>query len=110
MQADVRSEHFLIRDEDGTLVGYAHLDTEQERDAGLLVAELAVRPEHRGKGAGTQLVEALLDRADLPAEPAPDTGRLRIWAHGEHPAAQCDLAGHGNVGVHRNAAAHFGEH
>src|SRR5690606_15414279 len=41
----------------------------------------------RGKGAGTQLVEALLDRADLPAEPAPDTGRLRIWAHGEHPAA-----------------------
>ncbi len=87
VQADVRSEHFLIRDEDGTLVGYAHLDTEQERDAGLLVAELAVRPEHRGKGAGTQLVEALLDRADLPAEPAPDTGRLRIWAHGEHPAA-----------------------
>lgn len=86
VQADVRSEHYVVRGGGGELIGYAHLDTEHEPE-GLLVAELAVHPEHRRQGAGTRLVEALLDRADLPAEAADDTGRLRIWSHGEHPGA-----------------------
>nr|WP_228046530.1 mycothiol synthase [Saccharopolyspora sp. HNM0983] len=86
VQADVGSEHFVLRAADGELIGYAHLDTEGEPD-GQLVAELAVRPEHRGAGAGARLVAALLDRADLDPAPAADTGRLRIWSHGEHPAA-----------------------
>ncbi|WP_344685450.1 mycothiol synthase [Saccharopolyspora taberi] len=91
VQADlVGSEHFVVRDPGGVLAGYAHLDTEHEKSAGQLVAELAVHPDHRRQGVGTRLVEALLDRADLPAEAVEsdtDTGRLRIWSHGEHPGA-----------------------
>ncbi|MFC7344716.1 mycothiol synthase [Saccharopolyspora griseoalba] len=87
VQADVRSEHYVVRDSGGALVGYAHLDTEHEATAGQLVAELAVHPEHRRQGAGARLVEALLERAELGVEPAEDTGRLRIWSHGEHPGA-----------------------
>jgi mycothiol synthase len=87
VQADVRSEHFVVRDAGSVLIGYAHLDTEHEKTAGQLVAELAVHPDHRRRGVGTRLVEALLDRAELSTEPAPDLGRLRIWSHGEHPGA-----------------------
>lgn len=91
VQADVRgSEHFVVRGSDGEIAGYAHLDTENDADAGQLVAELAVDPNHRRGGAGTRLVEALLERAELPTEPegsSEDTGRLRIWSHGEHPGA-----------------------
>lgn len=94
VQADVGgSEHFVVRDTGGSLVGYAHLDTVGEGDAasgGPLVAELAVHPNHRGRGAGTKLVEALLERAELPlAAPAEQrtADGLRIWSHGEHPAA-----------------------
>lgn len=87
VQADVRSEHFVARAPDGGLVGYAHLDTEHE-SAGELVAELAVHPDHRRGGVGAELVSALLERSELPAEPTgEDTGRLRIWSHGEHPGA-----------------------
>lgn len=88
VQADVEgSEHYVVRDADGTLAGYAHLDTARE-SAGELVAELAVHPRRRGHGVGTRLVEALLDRAELPLTAEPDTGRLRVWAHGEHPGAR----------------------
>lgn len=87
VQADVRSEHFVARGPDGTLVGYAHLDTEHE-PAGRLTSELAVHPDHRRAGVGAEIVTALLERAELPAEAsAEDTGRLRIWSHGEHPGA-----------------------
>lgn len=88
VQADVGgSEHFVVRDHGGTLAGYAHVDTEQEKAEGQLVAELAVHPDHRRHGVGTRLIEALLERAELTAEPAPNTGRLKIWSHGEHPGA-----------------------
>lgn len=96
VQADVRSEHFLVRTTDGQLIGYGHLDTENESGAGAeatgeLVAELAAHPEHRRQGVGARLVAALLERAELlvPAgadQPA-DTGRLRVWSHGELPGA-----------------------
>ncbi len=72
--ADVR--HLLVRDGDA-LVGYAHLDvTDQVAGSS---GELAVRPDRRGHGIGRALVEELLRQS-------PD-GRLRLWAHGEHPAA-----------------------
>ncbi len=91
VQADVGgSEHFVVRDTGGSLVGYAHLDTAGESRGEPLVAELAVHPGHRGQGAGTTLVEALLERAELPvaaADERPDQDTLRIWSHGEHPAA-----------------------
>lgn len=39
--------------------------------------ELAVRPEARGKGAGTELLRTVLD-----------AGETAVWAHGDLPAAQ----------------------
>ena len=78
---DAGVRHLLVRSpaDDGApgLAGYAHLDV-TDRVAGSS-AELAVDPAARRGGAGRALVEALL--AETP------DGRLRLWAHGEHPAA-----------------------
>lgn len=62
---------------DSAVVGYAHLA--HDGPGGAWTAELAVHPEHRGYGIGAELVRALLDRAG--------DDQLRVWAHGEHPAA-----------------------
>ncbi|WP_375295882.1 mycothiol synthase [Saccharothrix sp.] len=70
------SNHLLVR-QDHTLVGYLHLDLFGDAD-GNKVAELAVHPEHRRKGVGTLLAEAVAERATP----------LRIWSHGGHPGAQ----------------------
>jgi mycothiol synthase len=67
----------LLASEDGRLIGYAHLDVTDEVAGSS--AELAVHPDVRRQGVGRALVSALLDLT-------PD-GRLRLWAHGEHPAA-----------------------
>ena len=72
--ADVR--HLLLR-EGGELAGYAHVDVTDQVEGSS--AELAVHPAHRRRGLGRLLVEAAVDVS-------PD-GRLRLWAHGEHPAA-----------------------
>jgi mycothiol synthase len=72
--SDVR--HLLVRGDAG-LVGYAHLDV-TDRVAGPS-AELAVHPSARGQGIGRALAEELMRQS-------PD-GRLRLWAHGDHPAA-----------------------
>jgi mycothiol synthase len=75
---DAGVTHLLVRDgEDGPLLGYAHLDvTDQVAGSS---AELAVAPSARRAGVGRRLVDELVQRS-------PD-GRLRLWAHGEHPAA-----------------------
>lgn len=73
--------HALMR-EDGRLRGYAHLDVTDQVSGSS--AELVVDPDSRGDGVGRALVAALLDRT-------PD-GRLRLWAHGDRPAAAA-LAG-----------------
>ena len=73
---DEEVRHLLVRSE-GQLVGYAHLDVTDEVAGSS--AELAVLPSARGSGIGRALVAALL-------EESPD-GRLRLWAHGEHPGA-----------------------
>jgi mycothiol synthase len=74
--------HVLLRAEDGALLGYAHLDpTDAVMGA---AAELVVHPEHRKLGLGRRLVEAALAQVS--------DGRLRLWAHGDHPAAHA-LAG-----------------
>lgn len=64
------------------LVGYGHLDTGGD-SFGRQVAELIVRPDRRHRGLATQLVEALVDKAGavVPQD------KLRVWAHGDHPAA-----------------------
>ncbi len=61
----------------GELLGYAHLDVTDEVAGSS--AELAVDPAARGRGVGGALVAAMLRES-------PD-GRLRLWAHGEQPAA-----------------------
>jgi len=59
------------------LAGYAHLDTAGD-SFGRQVAELIVHPAHRRQGHGGELAHALLAKAD---------DKVRIWAHGDHPAA-----------------------
>jgi mycothiol synthase len=72
--------HLLARD-GGELVGYAHVDT-TDVVAGPSV-ELCVHPLHRRRGLGRALVLAAMAAA---AERDP-AGRLRLWAHGDHPSA-----------------------
>jgi mycothiol synthase len=77
---DAPAVHLLSRD-GGQLVGYAHVDT-TDAVAGPSV-ELCVHPLHRRRGLGRALVVAAVAAA---AERDP-TGRLRLWAHGDHPSA-----------------------
>ncbi|SCK05502.1 mycothiol synthase [Streptomyces sp. WMMB 322] len=68
--------HLLLR-QDGELVGYAQLeDTDPVEPP---TGEFAVHPAHRGRGYGRQLGQALLKESGK---------RLRVWAHGGHPAAR----------------------
>lgn len=59
------------------LVAYGHLDT-SDAIAGAS-AEVVVHPGHRRRGYGRAVVEAMTGEAQ--------GRRLRLWAHGEHPAA-----------------------
>ncbi|MCU4747482.1 MULTISPECIES: mycothiol synthase [Streptomyces] len=69
-------KHLLMRHH-GQLVGYAQLDGTDPVEAPS--GELAVHPDHRGLRYGRLLGEALL---------AESGHRLRLWAHGGHPAAR----------------------
>jgi mycothiol synthase len=81
------SEHALLRlrdgghgltiaSPDGEIVAYAHLDPATDDESA--AAELVVHPSHRRKGHGRALLRTVLDEAG---------GRLRVWAHGDLPAA-----------------------
>ena len=73
---DQRARNVLVTT-DGELTGYAHLDPTDpvEGPSG----EMVIHPAHRGRGQGLAVVRALLAEAD---------GRpLRLWAHGDAPAA-----------------------
>ncbi len=61
-----------------TVIGYAHLDPTDPVSGA--AAEIVVHPRFRGHGVGRLLVETALAAT-------PD-GRLRLWAHGDHPAAR----------------------
>jgi mycothiol synthase len=61
----------------GRIVGYGHLDVTDEVEGAS--AEVVVAPDARRHGVGRALVEAMLDAAPH--------RELRLWAHGEHPAA-----------------------
>jgi mycothiol synthase len=67
----------LLLTKDGELAGYAHLDPTDpvEGPSG----ELVIHPAHRDHGLGLALTRALLAEAG----PRP----LRLWAHGDLPAA-----------------------
>jgi mycothiol synthase len=73
--------HLLVHGEDEALVGYAQLEDTDPVEAP--AAELVVHPAYRVKGHGRALGHALLEASDR---------RLRVWAHGGHPAAR-HLAG-----------------
>jgi mycothiol synthase len=68
------TRHLLARDDDGVLVAYAHVDASHADD---VVAEWAVHPDHRRRGVGARVADALV--ADLPD--------ARAWAHGDLPGA-----------------------
>jgi mycothiol synthase len=72
--------HLVIRDPDGTLVGYAHVDTTDEVEGA--AAELVVHPLRRRHGLGRALVTAAIEAADEAGSRS-----LRLWAHGDHPSA-----------------------
>jgi mycothiol synthase len=74
---DAPAIHLLAREPDGTLVGYAHVDTTDAVEGP--AAELVVHPLRRRHGLGRALVRA--------AVAAAGDGRLRLWAHGDHPSA-----------------------
>jgi mycothiol synthase len=63
------------------LVGYAHVDRTDVVEGAS--AELCVHPLHRRRGLGRALVLAAM-AASAETDPA---GRLRLWAHGDHPSA-----------------------
>ena len=66
----------------GQVTGYAHLEVDESGVAG---GELVVDPAHRRRGAGRALLAAMTTRA---AERP-----LRVWAHGDLPAAAAPGAG-----------------
>ncbi|UCM88786.1 mycothiol synthase [Streptomyces marincola] len=68
--------HLLMRRE-GALVGYAQLNGTDPVEAPS--GELVIHPDYRGRRYGRVLGEALL---------AESGRRLRLWAHGGHPAAR----------------------
>ncbi|MFJ2608035.1 mycothiol synthase [Streptomyces sp. NPDC087425] len=67
----------LLLTSDGELTGYAQLEDTDPVEAP--AAELVVHPSRRGHGHGRALGTALL---------AASGKRLRVWAHGGHPAAR----------------------
>jgi mycothiol synthase len=71
--------HLLAHSGDG-LVGYAHVDPTDAVEGAS--AELLVHPAHRRRGLGRALVRAAMTVADEHSD-----GRLRLWAHGDHPSA-----------------------
>ena len=74
---DAEVRNLLVRDDDGAVLAYAHLDVTDAVEGSS--AELVVAPSARRRGLGRALVTALLEHS-------PD-GRLRLWAHGDSPAA-----------------------
>ncbi|MFC3503041.1 mycothiol synthase [Micromonospora krabiensis] len=72
---DAPAVHLTARADDGTLTGYAHLDTSDPAATGV---ELVVHPAYRRRGTGRALARGVLATA---------TGPLRAWAHGDHPSA-----------------------
>ncbi|WP_153452693.1 mycothiol synthase [Streptomyces smaragdinus] len=68
--------HLLLHDR-AELAGYAQLEDNDPVEAP--AAELVVHPAHRRHGHGRAVMQALLEESGH---------RLRVWAHGGHPAAR----------------------
>ncbi|MFF5985539.1 mycothiol synthase [Prauserella flavalba] len=77
LPGDFTGGRYLLAHDGDALAGVVHLNTAGDA-FGRLVAELVVHPAHRGRGHGAALVRELA--AEVPE-------KLRVWAHGDHPAA-----------------------
>ncbi|HEX4226946.1 MAG TPA: mycothiol synthase [Pseudonocardiaceae bacterium] len=84
LPGDFRVDEYGLASEGAELVGVVTRNTAGD-SFGRQVAELIVHPDRRRKGVATALLAALLDRVG-PAGDG-DTETLRVWAHGDHPAA-----------------------
>ena len=76
--ADPAPGRDLILTVNDEIAGYAYLDSPGDADRDVS-GEVVVHPRHRGHGFGLALVRELIAQAD--------GRRVRIWAHGDLPAA-----------------------
>jgi mycothiol synthase len=72
---DEETSRDFVRTMAGEIAGYAHLDVAEQETSG----ELVVHPRHRRQGLGHALIRQLTAAADEHS--------LRLWAHGDLPAA-----------------------
>jgi mycothiol synthase len=85
LPSEYRGGVTLLATRDGQAVGCVHVDTGGDA-FGRQVAELVVRPADRGHGTGGELVGRLLARLGI--DSGAEVGdSLRVWAHGDQPAA-----------------------
>jgi ribosomal-protein-alanine N-acetyltransferase len=89
------TRHYLVAEDDGEIVGYAGL-VANGRQAD--VQTLAVRADHRGRGAGGVLLRALLDEARRR-----EAAEVLLEVRAENAAAQALYARHGfeRIGIRR---------
>ncbi|MEU4572211.1 mycothiol synthase [Nonomuraea sp. NPDC023979] len=80
---DPRARSLLLYD-GAALAGYAHVDPTDEVEGPS--GELVIHPAQRRRGHGARLLRAVLDLTG---------GRLRLWAHGDHPGAEALAASSG---------------
>jgi mycothiol synthase len=69
----------LLLTVDDSAAGYAHLDGPDTAEDGDMSGELVVHPARRRRGFGSALVSAVIAGAGGPG--------IRLWAHGDLPAA-----------------------
>ncbi|MFF9346562.1 GNAT family N-acetyltransferase [Streptomyces sp. NPDC014734] len=104
-QEDQNLDNFLVVLADGTPIGHVAL-TDQDLADGTAEVELVLSPRHRGRGYGTDALDALTDLAfgELPLY------RLQAVTHTDNAAALAVLAKSGFVreGVRRSACLHRG--
>lgn len=93
LPSEYRGGAVLLATRDDTAVGCVHLNTAGDA-FGRVVAELVVRPADRGHGIGGELVGRLLERVGIDRS-GPDGDSLRVWAHGDQPAAAALAASFG---------------
>jgi mycothiol synthase len=76
---DAAARDLLLVSEEGA-IGYAHLGLGDDDENGDRSGELVVHPAHRRRGHGSALADALAEAADGHG--------IRLWAHGDLPAAE----------------------
>ncbi|WP_407319284.1 mycothiol synthase [Isoptericola halotolerans] len=90
--------HVRVQTKTGATTGYLQVD----RGGDVASAELVVHPDHRRTGIGTLLLRTAERDARLPGRSGAPGQRgvpLRVWAHGDLPAAQGLAAARGYESV-----------